>query len=158
MEQTLELQEKSMNRLKNIFKVDERIGVSKFRFWLLRFFYLMITVFLGIDVWSEIFTHTAMWQLLPGVAYSFWGAFTLLAILGLLHPLKMIPLLLIQFSYKIIWLIIVAYPLWISNQLAGSSIEGMTMLFVKSVVVDLLVIPWTYVLKNYVLISKKINE
>lgn len=92
---------------------------------------------------------------MPGVADSFWGAFTIIAILGLLHPLKMIPLLLIQFSYKIIWLIIVAYPLWSTNQLIGSSIEGMTMLFAKSIVVDLLVIPWSYVFKNYILKSKK---
>jgi hypothetical protein len=141
--------------LKSIFKIDHTIGVSKFRFYLLRFFYLLIIVFFGMEVWSEIFTHKELWLPLPGVAYSFWGAFTLLAILGLFHPLKMIPLLLIQFSYKVIWLFIVAYPLWISNQLAGSSAEGMTALFIKSVIVDIIIIPWQYVLKNYILIAKK---
>ena len=137
----------------NIFKNDPAIGVSKFRFRLLRFFYLLIALMLGIEVWSEIFTHTTLWQSLPAVAYSFWGAFTLLAILGLFHPLKMLPLLLIQFLYKLIWLIIVAYPLWASNQLIGSSAEDMTTLFFKSIIVDLLVIPWPYVFKNFILIS-----
>ena len=156
MERSLEQQtEKTKNRFKNIFRVNESIGVSKFRFLLLRFFYLMIAAFLGIDVWTEIFTHKELWLPLPGVAYSFWGAFTILAILGLFHPLKMLPLLLMQFSYKIIWLIIVAYPLWITNQLIGSSTEGMAMLFFKSVFVDILVIPWPYVFRNYILISKK---
>jgi len=156
MKQTLEqLQEKPTKRYKNIFKIDHAIGVSKFRIYLLRFFYLLIVVLLGIDVWTEIFTHKELWLPLPGVAYSFWGAFTVLAILGLLHPLKMIPLLLLQFSYKIIWLVIVAYPLWISNQLIGSSTEEMAMVFVKSVIVDLLVIPWPYLFKNYVLTPKK---
>ncbi len=156
MERALEQQtEKTKNRFKSIFKANESIGVSKFRFWFLRFFYLMIAAFLGIDVWTEIFTHKELWLPLPGVAYSFWGAFTILAILGLFHPLKMLPLLLMQFSYKIIWLIIVAYPLWITNQLIGSSTEGMAMLFFKSVFVDILVIPWPYVFRNYILISKK---
>jgi hypothetical protein len=145
-----------VSNIKNIIKVDQAIGVSKFRFYLLRVFYLLITVFLGIETWIEIFNHQGMWQSLPGVAYSFWGAFTILAILGLLHPLRMLPLLLIQFLYKLIWLIIVAYPLWSTNQLIGSAVQEMATLFIKSVVVDILVIPWPYVFRNYILKSKKI--
>jgi hypothetical protein len=144
-----------VSNIKNIFKVDQAIGVSKFRIYLLRFFYLLIVVFLGIETWSEIFTHKELWQSLPGVAYSFWGAFTILAILGLLHPLKMLPLLLLQFTYKLIWLLIVAYPLWTANHLAVSPAEGMTNLFIRSIVVDILVIPWPYVFRNYILISEK---
>jgi hypothetical protein len=140
---------------KNIFKADLAIGVSIFRIYVLRFFYLLIIVLFGTNVWIEIFTHKELWMPLSGVAYSFWGAFTILSILGLFHPLKMIPLLLMQFSYKFIWLFIVAYPLWISNQLISSPAEGMTTLFVKSVVVDIIIIPWPYVLKNYILMQKK---
>ena len=155
-EQTSQLQKKqSLLKRRNIFRIDQTIGVSKFRIYLLRFFYLVISVFLGIDVWIEIFTHKEQWLSLPGVAYSFWGAFSILAILGLFHPLKLIPLLLLQFSYKIIWLIIAAYPLWAYNQLIGSSAEGITTLFIKSVVVDVIIIPWPYVLREYILILRK---
>lgn len=146
---------KIIESIKNIFKVDETIGVSKFRIYLLRFFYLLIFVLLGQEVWSKIFTHKESWEPLPGVAYSFWAAFSVLAILGILHPLKMIPLLLVQISYKLIWLIIVAYPLWSANQLTGSSAQGLAEINLKSIVVDLLVIPWPYVLKNYILKPKK---
>ena len=142
-------------RIKNIFKVDQTIGVSKFRIYLLRFFYMLIFVLLGREVWTEIFTHKGLWQPLPGVAFSFWAAFSALAILGLIHPLKMIPLLLVQISYKLIWLIIVAFPLWSANHLTGSSAQGLTEVNLKSIVIDLLVIPWSYVLKNYILIPKK---
>ena len=141
--------------IKNIFKVDEAMGVSKFRFYLLRFYYLLNAVLLGSEVWTEIFTHKGLWQPLPGVAFSFWAAFSALAILGVLHPLKMIPLLLVQFSYKLIWLIIVAYPLWSANHLTGSSAQELTDINFKGVVVDLLVIPWSYVFKNYILKPKK---
>lgn len=118
--QTAQPQEPSKFSIKNIFKDDPVIGASKFRIWLLRFFYLLNAVLLGSTVWTEIFTHKTAWEPMPGVAFSFWAAFSLLAVLGMIHPLKMLPLLLVQFSYKLIWLIIVAYPLWSANHLTGS--------------------------------------
>ena len=62
---------KIIESIKNIFKVDPTIGVSKFRIYLLRFFYLINVVLLGIAVWTEIFTHKGLWEPLPGVAFSF---------------------------------------------------------------------------------------
>lgn len=140
---------------KRIFKVDPIIGVSKFRIYLLRVFYLLIMVLLGIEVWTEIFTHKGLWQPLPGVAFSFWAAFSALSVLGILHPLKMIPVLLMQFSYKLIWLIIVAYPLWSANQLTGSPVQGLTEANSIGIVLDLLVIPWPFVFNNYFLTPKR---
>jgi hypothetical protein len=141
--------------IKNIFKVDQTTGISTFRNYLLRFFFALIAVLLGFQVWSDILTHQGLWQPLSAVAVSFWAAFSLLAILGILHPLKMLPLLLVQISYKLIWLIIVAYPLWSAQQLTGSAAHGMTNLFSKGIIIDVLVIPWPYVLKNYIFILKK---
>ena len=115
----------------------------------------MIIALLGIQVWNEIFTHQGLWQPLPAVAYSFWAAFSALAILGLVHPLKMLPLLLVQFSYKLIWLIIAAYPLWSAHQLTGSSAQGLFKANAMGVVIDLLVIPWPYVLRNFILKNKE---
>src|SRR3982751_6979055 len=139
--------------MKNIFKRDPTKGVSTFRFYLLRFYFALNFAALGFQAWSEIFTHTGLWQPIPGVAYSFWAAFSLLAILGIIHPLKMIPLLLIQFTYKLIWSILVAYPLWSAHQLPAS--HELTNIMVKGVIVDLFIIPWPYVLRNYILIQKK---
>ncbi|MGB3078038.1 MAG: hypothetical protein WBB31_03085 [Saprospiraceae bacterium] len=136
--------------IKSLFKADQTIGISKFRFYLLRFIYLVNAVLLGSSVWTEIFTHEGLWEPLPGVAFSFWAAFSVLAILGVFYPLKMIPLLLVQFSYKLIWLIIVAYPLWLTDHLAGSSAQGLAAINFKGIIVDLLVIPWPYVLKNFI--------
>lgn len=112
--------------MKSFFQRDMSIGISKFRFYLLRIFYLIIILMLGIVVWKELFIHLESWEPLPAVAFSFWAAFSALAILGVLHPLKMIPLLLVQFSYKLIWLMIVAYPLWSDHQLIDSNAWGLT--------------------------------
>ena len=141
--------------IKDIFKVDQIKGISKFRFYLLRFYFALNFVALGFSAWSEIFTHTGLWQPILGIAYSFWAAFSLLAILGIIHPLKMIPLLLVQFTYKLIWSIIVAYPVWSANQLPA--FHELTNIMVKGAVIDLFIIPWPYVLRNYILTGNKYN-
>ncbi|MEO8173243.1 MAG: hypothetical protein ABI581_09180 [Sediminibacterium sp.] len=139
--------------IKKIFKIDQTTGVSKFRFYLLRSYFALNFIALGFDAWGEIFTHTGAWQAIPGVAYSFWAAFSLLSFLGIIHPLRMLPLLLVQFTYKVIWSVIVAYPLWSSNQLPAS--HELASIMVKGAVLDLFIIPWPYILRNYILIPKK---
>lgn len=147
-------QKQSEFSIKGIFRHDPAIGVSKFRIHLLRVVFALIAVFLGRNVWTEIFTHTGLWEPLPGIAFSFWAAFSALALLGIRYPLKMIPLLLIQLTYKLIWLTIVAYPLWSASQLSGTSL-ALTRINLMAVVVDLLVIPWPYVVRSYILGTKK---
>lgn len=118
---------------------------STFRLYLMRLLYLLNFVLLGSSVWPAIFNHAGAWDPVKGVAFSFWAALSLLSGLGLRYPLKMLPLLLLQLLYKSIWLIVVALPLWSavhSTELAKAMIMG--------VPVDLIVIPWPYVLANYV--------
>jgi hypothetical protein len=141
-------------KIRTIFITNKSIGVSIFRIYLLRGFYFLAIPLLGIQVWTELFTHEGPWQPLPAVAFSFWAAFSALAILGIIHPLKMIPLLLIQFSYKLIWLVVVAYPLWSASQLTGSTAVVLTKANGIGLILDMLIIPWPYVLKNYILRSK----
>ena len=111
----------------------------------------MIFIFLGLDSLKVIFHHPVNWDPLHGAAYAFWAAFSILSLLGVFYPLKMMPLLLLQFLYKSIWLLSVAYLLWTAGGLKGSPAEGMAMLFLRSIIVDLLVIPWPYVLINFIL-------
>jgi len=130
-------------------------GVSTFRLYLLRLIYVGTFLFVGTNAWKEILTHSGPWDPLQGVAFSFWAAYSALMILGLRYPLKLLPLLLLQFFYKLVWLVVVAYPLWASSQLRGSSASGLATIFVIAVVVDLVVIPWSYALRSYVMKGAK---
>ena len=138
--------------MRNVFAVDSNSpgGVSTIRLHVMRVLFAVTFVFLGADAWMALLTHRGPWDPMRGVAFSFWAAYSTLMILGLRDPLKMVPLLLLQFLYKLVWLIAVAYPLWSANQLNGSSAE-MATVFLAGVVIDLLVIPWPYTLKHYVL-------
>ncbi len=57
----------------------------------------------------------------------------------------MAPLLLLQMLYKSIWVLAVALPLWSTFR----SIE-LTKIMAMRAAVDLIVIPWPYVIANYV--------
>ena len=119
--------------------------VSMFRLYLMRLLYLLNFVMLGLSVWPELITHAGAWDPVKGVAFSFWAALSALSVLGLRYPLKMVPLLLLQMLYKSIWVIAVALPLWSTFR----SIE-LTRIMGMGAVVDLIVIPWPYVIANYV--------
>jgi len=118
---------------------------SRLRLYLMRFVYLGNFVFVGLSAWPALINHVGEWDPVRGAAFSFWAALSLLSVLGLRYPLRMLPLLLLQLLYKSIWLIAVALPLWS----AGRS-TGLANIFVAGFVADLIVIPWSYVLANYV--------
>lgn len=122
---------------------------TKFRLYLMRSLYLLNFVFLGLDVWPKIINHVGTWDPMRGVAFSFWAALSALAGLGIRYPLRMVPLLLLQLSYKSIWLLIVALPLWSTGR-PTEMISGMTTVFGLGVVLELIVIPWPYVFVNFV--------
>ena len=118
---------------------------STFRLYLMRLLYLGNFFFLGLNVWPEIINHVGVWDPVKGAAFSFWAALSALSGLGIRYPLKMLPLLLLQLFYKSIWLIAVYLPL----RSAGQSTD-LTRVMAIGVVVDLIVIPWPYVLTTYV--------
>ena len=118
---------------------------STFRLHLMRVLYLLNFVMLGLQVWPVIIHHPGVWDPVKGVAFSFWAALSTLSCLGLRYPLKMLPLLLLQLFYKSIWVLAVALPLWSTFR----SLE-LTKIMGFGAVVDILVIPWPYVLATYV--------
>ena len=98
--------------------------------------------------WTRLLAHEGPWDPLVAAALSMWAGSSILSVFGLIHPLKWLPLVLFEIAYKSIWLIIVAYPLWSTNQLAGSPAEAMTQQFLP-VIFPILVMPWGYVLRTY---------
>ena len=118
--------------------------VSTTRLYLMRALYLLNVVMHGLDVWPTIVHNAGAWDPVRGAAYSFWATLSLLSLLGLRYPLQMLPLLLTQFSYKIIWLMAIALPQWAELKSAD-----ITQAMLIGVVLDLIVIPWPYVLAHY---------
>lgn len=124
-------------------------AVSTFRLYLLRATYLLIFVGLGSDVWPGIIHHAKAWDLMDGVASTLLAALSVLVVLGIRYPLQMLPLLLFELLWKSIWLIAIALPLWSANQLDADTMETVKACLM-GIVLFPIVIPWPYVLANYV--------
>ncbi|HEV7163987.1 MAG TPA: hypothetical protein VGO35_01185 [Gammaproteobacteria bacterium] len=138
--------------IKHIFERDHvrYEGVRRINIYLLRTLYFLMATMLAYDVWSYTLGHRGPWENKEGIAWSVWAGFSTLAILGVFHPLKMIPILLLEIFYKSLWLILVAYPLWKAGTLTGSPAEGTFYVFIPVVIVYL-IMPWGYVFRTYVL-------
>jgi len=129
-------------------------GVRPISIYLLRLVYLLMFFILGKDTWTHVLTHQGGWVPEDAMAWCVWTAFATLAGLGIVRPLRMLPILLLEVFYKVLWLIIVAYPLWRSGTLAGSPAEGLTSVFLW-VILPIVAIPWGYVFRTYVYWPRK---
>ena len=123
-------------------------GVSLVRLYALRFAYLLMAVGLGIEIWPGILHHEKPWALMQGVVNCMLGAVSVLALLGLRHPLQMLPLLLFELLWKALWLLVVALPLRSAPQIDAGTRE--TILACLMGVIFPVVIPWGYVVAKYV--------
>ncbi len=122
--------------------------VSVFRLYLLRALYLVVVVGLGIVIWPSVFHRVRPWELMEGVASCMLAAFSALCVLGLRHPLAMLPLLLWELAWKALWLSSVVLPLWWAGQLDDATWSiAVTCLPVAAFP---FIIPWRYCFDRYV--------
>lgn len=122
--------------------------VSPIRLWVMRAMYLLMAVGIALTMWPLILGHDPQLPRMNGVVLAMVGTIGLLSLLGLRYPLQMIPLLLFELAWKLIWLAAFALPRWLD----GTLDEGMrSTIFDTSLgAILLVVIPWRYVWRRYV--------
>lgn len=123
--------------------------VTTFRLYLLRATYLLIAMGLGLMVWPGLINHSNDWALKNGDTFGLLAGVQMLAVLGIRYPLKMLPLLLFELTWKAIWLITIAFPLWRAQQIDLET-SGSINACVMGVIICAVTIPWPYVLAKMV--------
>jgi hypothetical protein len=123
--------------------------VSTFRLYLLRAMYAFIFVGNAITRWPGIFNPPAGISNAGTVVGSVLLAASLLALLGIRYPLKMLPLLFFELLWKVVWVASWGIPLWLNHQLAPDSELTLISVLVGVVLVPLAV-PWGYIFNQYV--------
>jgi len=132
-----------------IFRPSEKYeGVRPISIYLLRLVYFLMFFVLGKDTWTHVLTHQGPWEPDNAMAWCIWTAFAMLAGLGIIRPLKLLPILLLEVFYKVMWLIVVAYPLWTKHQLEGSPAESTADAFLW-VLLPIVAIPWGYAFRTF---------
>ena len=114
----------------------------------MRLVFLLTFIGLAPTAWPELVSPAQAIEAYYGVAVSFWAALALLAVIGMIFPVQMLPLLLLQFLYKLIWLLTVGLPLWQQGLLSDAATD-LAIANTIGVVLDTLVIPWGYLVKQH---------
>ncbi len=122
--------------------------VTAFRLYLLRATYLMIFLFLTTQIWPQVIDQATRYPLMSGVARCLLAAMAPFFLLGLRHPLKMLPVLLFELAWKAIWVAAVGMPLWFAHAIDASNYATFKACLIGVIVISV-VIPWPYVIDAY---------
>ncbi|GLQ46322.1 hypothetical protein GCM10007862_13730 [Dyella lipolytica] len=123
--------------------------ISAFRLYVLRAAYALIAVGLALMVWPKLIQHTSEWALKDGDTFGLLAGIQVLAMLGVRYPVKMLPLLFFELTWKSIWLLTIALPLWRANQIDPGTADSIQAC-VFGVVISVIAIPWRYVWAKFV--------
>jgi hypothetical protein len=121
--------------------------ISRIRLYSMRFFYLFNAIVIGFGMWPELFRHEKPFDLIHSVAFSLYAGYSLIMLLGVLLPVRMLPLLLLQLTYKAIWIATIGLPMWLVGN--PRPVAGVVKFFAAIVVLDVLVIPWHYIFGSF---------
>lgn len=116
------------------------------RLYVLRACYAILAAGQG-SIQVPAFLHHAHWTQASAAAHSFLLALALLSIVGIRYPLGMLPLLVYELLWKMIWLCGIALPLWAANQVDADTRHSF--FEIAPVVILFPLLPWGYIFSNY---------
>src|ERR1700728_2935356 len=91
-------------------------GLPLYRVYLLRLLYALIGLVQGSQTWPAILHHTKPWAMWHGVSMALLGAFTALCLLGIRYPVKMLPLMMFELAWKLLWVLAAWLPLSVAHR------------------------------------------
>lgn len=118
-------------------------GLSLFRVYTLRLCYLILAGGLGAYIWPVVIHHSSELAIAEGIRFSLLAGLGATAVLGFRYPVQMLPLLLFELIWKVIYLVFFALPLWYAHQITAAVAEDIKA--VAMVVIFIPLIPWRYV-------------
>ena len=125
--------------------VDAQLSIRRLN--VMRFGYAFMGVGLVIVKWP-LLLHAPSLPVMEGVVTCLLTAMSLLAFLGLRYPVQMLPILLFEVTWKLIWIGTVAIPHLMAGDMNAATRE--VLINCSFVVVIIAVIPWRHVWRRYV--------
>ena len=114
--------------------------LSLFRLYLLRIGYGFLAFALGAQIYPRLLGATAAAPFNEGVVDVMLAALAILALLGLIAPMRMLPVLVFEVVWKSVWFAAVVLPQWLGE---GLTADTQANLFAIALVVPyILIIPW----------------
>jgi len=116
---------------------------------LLRAMYLFMAGGLAVVIWPKVLFHGTEWALRFGNTGALLAAIGALSVVGLRYPLQMLPLMLFELTWKIIWLAAIGLPLWVEGRMTDAMRDSAWQIGLGVVLIPL-VLPWRYLYVHYV--------
>ena len=126
-----------------------REEATTFRLYLMRAMYFLIFAFLSSSMWPMLLNHRPWNDRMHGVAVSLLAALAVLMAMGIRYPLKLLPVLIFEWLWKVIWVLAIGIPLWRGGQLDADTAETLNDCIVGIILVTL-VVPWPYFFRHYI--------
>jgi hypothetical protein len=121
-------------------------GLSATRLNVMRAAYLLMGLGLALVKWPQL-PDAADLPLYEGVTLSLLTAMSLLALVGVFRPVRMLPVLVFEVLWKVIWLSLVALPRAIEGDLGPAFVE--VAVNCSLLVVIAAAVPWGYVWRTW---------
>jgi hypothetical protein len=122
------------------------VELSLFRLYTLRAAYFVMAAGLAVYYWPSVIHHTNEFATSRGIQFALLAGLGATAALGLRYPVQMLPVLLFELTWKAIYLVAFALPLWSAhsiNDAAAADVKAVAM-----VVIFIPLIPWRYVSRS----------
>ncbi|AUH50454.1 hypothetical protein CXB49_06345 [Chromobacterium sp. ATCC 53434] len=120
------------------------------RLYLLRAMYLFIAVGLGINFWPGLIYPPPTASGPGTVVQALLGTLALLAALGVRYPVRLLPLLIFELIWKLVWVIAYGWPAWRAGHMDAYA-SGTLFACMIGIVLVPLALPWRYVCRTFAL-------
>lgn len=125
------------------------VDLPIWRLNLLRAMYLLMAGGLAAMIWPRILSHSTDWALRFGHMGALLAAIGALSVWGLRYPVKMLPIMVFELVWKIIWLATVGLPLWTRGEMTPAMWSSAGQIGLGVVLIPF-VLPWRYLYRNYI--------
>ena len=84
-----------------------------------------------------------------GMILAFTGGLWVMSFFGLRYPLQMLPIFLLEFVFKMMWLLRFGLPQWLAGRVDSQLSEDLILIGGPPILL-VLIIPWGYVWRHYI--------
>ena len=125
--------------------IDQELSTRRLN--VMRVGYAFMGVGLVIVRWPLLFRDAPSLPLMEGVVTCLLTALSMLAFLGLRYPAQLLPILLFEVTWKVLWIGVIGLPHLVADDMTAATRD---VLFSCSfVVIIIAVIPWRYAWRRY---------
>ena len=125
------------------------VDVSTFRLNILRAYYALMAFGTAALFWPSLVQHSAQWGIDNGAQYALLAALTPFSLLGLRYPLKMLPIILYEFTWKAMWFVFVVAQLYASDRMT-ELVWSNAIACSIAIILTPVVMPWRFFWQHYV--------